>query len=136
MTLVKAVGLQWPRNEENFEDLEDRQGHDSGIYLLYHGAMPVYIGKGKLVTRLRAHHRERSGKAKYWDRFSWFVINHRAHEAELEGMLLQALPFYVRALNKQTAKFPRKIRQMHLREHQQIPYVALPKLPPAKKGRR
>jgi hypothetical protein len=97
MALVKAVGLQWPRNEENFDDLEDRQGQDSGIYLLYHGALPVYIGKGKLVTRLRAHHRERSGKAKYWDRFSWFVINNREHETELESVPQDPADAFARA---------------------------------------
>jgi hypothetical protein len=85
MGLVKAVGIHWPRNEDNFEDLEDRQGQNSGIYLLYHGAMPVYIGKGKLVSRLRSHNKERSKKFKYWDRFSWFAINNNGREREIEA---------------------------------------------------
>ncbi len=62
MSLVRAVGTHWPRKEDNFEDLEDRQGQNSGIYLLYHGAMPVYIRKGKLVSRLKSHNNERSKK--------------------------------------------------------------------------
>ena len=73
---------------------------------------------------------------KYRDRFSWFVINNDAREREIESILLQSLPFYVRIPNKQTAKFPGRIREPHKREHEQIPYIALPKLPPAKKLRR
>ncbi len=131
MTMVKAVGVQWPRNEDNLNDLEDTIGNGSGIYLLYHGAMPVYIGRGILVKRLKSHHGEKSKKHKYWDRFSWFVIDNSGREKDLESLLLQALPFYIRVLNKQTAKFHRKIRYKH--EHNELPYVPLPKLPPLRK---
>ena len=133
MALIKAVGVQWPRNEENLDDLEDAIGRQSGIYLLYHGAMPVYIGRGILTNRLGSHHGERSKKAKYWDRFSWFVVNSVGKEKELESLLLQSLPFYIRVLNKQTAKFPRKIRVPHKQDD--LPYVALPKLPPLRRAR-
>jgi hypothetical protein len=40
MALVKQFGLRWPRNQENLDELEDLAGHKSGIYVLYHGAMP------------------------------------------------------------------------------------------------
>jgi hypothetical protein len=44
MVLIKQFGLHWPRNQENLEEIEDVAGHKSGIYVLYHGAMPVYMG--------------------------------------------------------------------------------------------
>jgi len=47
--------LHWPRNQENLDELEDLAGHKSGIYVLYHGAMPVYIGRGAIGARLRRH---------------------------------------------------------------------------------
>jgi len=55
MALIKQSGLHWPRNQENLDELEDLAGHKSGIYVLYHGAMPVYIGRGAIGARLRRH---------------------------------------------------------------------------------
>ena len=51
MALIKQFGLHWPRNQENLDELEDLAGHKSGIYVLYHGAMPVYIGRGAISAR-------------------------------------------------------------------------------------
>lgn len=131
MSLVKAFGLHWPRNQENFDELEDLAGHKSGIYVLYHGAMPVYIGRGMILARLKQHSHEISRKHQYWDRFSWFVVANTKHERELESLLLEALPFYVRSLNKQTGKLPRK----NLRKHpsDDLDYVALPTLAPVRR---
>jgi hypothetical protein len=104
MGLIKQFGLHWPRNAENLEEVEDIAGHKSGLYVLYHGAMPVYIGRGAISARLLSHAKEGSKKAQFWDRFSWFVVGHTKRERELEALLLEALPFYVRSLNKQTGK--------------------------------
>ena len=109
MPLIKQFGLHWPRNPENLEEIEDLAGHKSGIYVLYHGAMPVYIGRGAISARLLSHAKEGSKKEQFWDRFSWFVIGNAKRERELESLLLEALPFYVRSLNKQTAKLQRKL---------------------------
>ena len=107
MPLIKQFGLHWPRNQENLEEIEDLAGHKSGIYVLYHGAMPVYIGRGAISARLLSHGKEGSKKDQFWDRFSWFVIAKKELERELEALLLEALPFYVRS-SEQAERTPRK----------------------------
>jgi hypothetical protein len=87
MALIKQFGLRWPRNQENLDELEDLAGHKTGIYVLYHGAMPVYIGRGAISARLRTHGKEGSKKDQFWDRFSGFVIGKTASERELESLL-------------------------------------------------
>jgi hypothetical protein len=49
--VVKQFGLHWPRNQENLDELEDLAGHKSGIYIRYHGAMPLYIGRAEQSAR-------------------------------------------------------------------------------------
>jgi len=110
MALIKQFGLHWPRNQQNLDELEDLAGHKSGIYVLTHGAMPVHIGRGSIRARLRSHGKEGSKKEQFWDRFSWFVIGKTASERELESLLLEALPFYVRSLNKQGGKLLKRLQ--------------------------
>src|SRR6476646_10967326 len=128
MALIKQFGLHWPRNQENLDEIEDLAGHKSGIYVLYHGAMPVYIGRGAISSRLRSHSKEGSKKDQFWDRFSWFVIGKSESERELESLLLEALPFYVRSLNKKGGKLSKK-RQVAA-PSKELSEVALPRLAP------
>src|SRR5215510_2574738 len=109
MPLIKQFGLHWPRNTENLEEIEDVAGHKSGVYVLYHGAMPVYIGRGVIRARLISHGKEGSRKEQFWDLFSWFVVGKLKQEREIETLLLVDLPFYVRSLNKKTGKLPPKL---------------------------
>jgi len=131
MPLIKQYGLHWPRNQENLEEIEDLAGHRSGIYVLYHGAMPVYIGRGAISARLLSHAKEGSKKEQFWDRFSWFVIGNAKRERELESLLLEALPFYVRSLNKQTAKLQRKLEVTA--PSRELTDFALPRLAPGRR---
>ena len=133
MPLIKQFGLHWPRNAENLEEIEDVAGHKSGVYVLYHGAMPVYIGRGAISARLRSHGKEGSKKEQFWDRFSWFVVDHAKQERELESLLLEALPFYVRS-DKQTGKLARKLQVAA--PSREVMDVALPRLAPGRRGRR
>ena len=133
MALIKQFGLHWPRNQENLDELEDLAGHKSGIYVLYHGAMPVYIGRGAISARLRSHGREGSKKEQFWDRFSWFVIGKTASERELESLLLEALPFYVRSLNKQGGKLLKKLQVAA--PSRELNDFALPRLAPLRRKR-
>jgi hypothetical protein len=48
MALIKQLGLHWPRDIENLEENEDVAVHKSGIYVLSHRAMSVYIGRGAI----------------------------------------------------------------------------------------
>jgi len=133
MALIKQFGLHWPRNQENLDELEDLAGHKSGIYVLYHGAMPVYIGRGAISARLRSHGKEGSKKEQFWDRFSWFVIGKTASERELESLLLEALPFYVRSLNKQGGKLLKKLQVAA--PSRELHDFALPRLAPLRRKR-
>ena len=133
MALIKQFGLHWPRNQENLDELEDLAGHKSGIYVLYHGAMPVYIGRGAISARLRSHGKEGSRKEQFWDRFSWFVIGKTASERELESLLLEALPFYVRSLNKQGGKLLKKLQVAA--PSRELNDIALPRLAPLRRKR-
>jgi hypothetical protein len=133
MALIKQFGLHWPRNQENLDELEDLAGHESGIYVLYHGAMPVYIGRGAISARLRSHGKEGSRKEQFWDRFSWFVIGKTASERELESLLLEALPFYVRSLNKQGGKLLKKLQVAA--PSRELNDFALPRLAPVRRKR-
>ncbi len=133
MVLIKQFGLHWPRNQENLDEIEDLAGHKSGIYVLYHGAMPVYIGRGAISSRLRSHAKEGSKKGQFWDRLSWFVIGKTETERELESLLLEALPFYVRSLNKQSGKLLKKLQVAA--PSRELYDVALPRLAPGRRGR-
>jgi hypothetical protein len=133
MALIKQFGLHWPRNQENLDELEDLAGHKTGIYVLYHGAMPVYIGRGAISARLRNHGKEGSKKDRFWDRFSWFVIGKTASERELESLLLEALPFYVRSLHKQGGKLLKKLQVAA--PSRELNDIALPRLAPLRRKR-
>jgi hypothetical protein len=126
--------LHWQRNAENLEEMEDAAGHKSGLYVLYHGAMPVYIGRGAISARLLSHAKEGSKKEQFWDRFSWFVVGNTKRERELESLLLEALPFYVRSLNKQTGKLSRKLQVGA--PSSEVLDLALPRLAPGRRGSR
>jgi len=103
--LVVHYGPFWARNAKNFQKLQKTAGHSSGVYLLYCGWFPVYIGKGKLYARIRAHTQSRR---KVWDRFTWFALADPSgrHCGELEAIFLRSLPFYLRLNNKQRAHLP------------------------------
>jgi len=104
MNLVAEHGFSWPRNEKNLQQIKTAIQNKKGVYVLSHGAMPMYVGKGIIAKRVRAHAKKGSSKRKYWDHFSWFVIKHGLQD-ELEVVILRSLPFYVRNLNRQTGSF-------------------------------
>jgi hypothetical protein len=108
--LVARYGLAWPRNRENLKKIKEDIGKKTGVYVLTHGAMPLYIGKGQIAIRVNGHAREGASKSKYWDHFSWFVIGKSSFESHLEVMLLRSLPFYVRSLNRQTGSLGKENR--------------------------
>jgi hypothetical protein len=103
--LVVNYGAFWARNDKNFQELRRAAGNSSGVYLLYCGWFPVYIGHGKLGSRICAH---RGSHRKVWDRFTWFALADPSprRSRELEAIFLRSLPFYLRLNNKQGANLP------------------------------
>jgi len=109
-SLVAEHGIAWPRNAENLKKIKQDIGKKTGVYVLTHGGMPMYVGKGQIAKRVKGRARPGSSKSGYWDHFSWFVLGNSQFESHLEVILLRSLPFYVRSLNKQTGSLGRKNR--------------------------
>jgi hypothetical protein len=95
--------------------------------------MPMYVGKGKIASRVRGHAKKGSSKSKYWDHFSWFVIKNSL-ENEIEVMLLRTLPFFIRSLNRQTGSLERGNRFHPANETPDL--IPLPKLGQKKKRKK
>ncbi len=51
--LVSSYGSLWARNRENISRLR-AMGKLYGVYVLCDGSMPVYIGRGRLSSRIGA----------------------------------------------------------------------------------
>ena len=101
--LVSKWGSLWARNDDNLERLRE-QRNLTGVYVLYDGSMPVYIGRGTLAERINAHAASRK-RGQFWDHFSWFVLSDRSFNRDTEALLLRMLPFYLRSLNKMRNRF-------------------------------
>jgi hypothetical protein len=128
--LVSKYGPFWARNNKNLGRLRKEAADSSGVYLLYLGWFPVYIGSGKLYPRIEKHQRSHS---KTWDRFTWFALVDPRRSGELEAILLRSLPFYLRLNNKQGAHLP----VSSTKEVDKPPLlVPLPKVAPKKGARK
>jgi hypothetical protein len=129
--LVVHYGPLWARNDKNFQKLQKTAGHSSGIYLLYCGWFPVYIGQGKIVDRISAH---RKSRRKVWDRFTWFALGDPSRRLcrELEAIFLRSLPFYLRLNNNQGARLPVRSTKA---EDKTPELIKMPKMMPKKKHR-
>lgn len=104
VALIDRFGERWARNAENIEQVPGRSTGGQGVYVLYDGSTPVYIGKGNIHQRLRAADRsDRRGEC--WDRFSWYVIEDKRLIHDVEVLLLRVLPLYLRYLTRQRGHF-------------------------------
>lgn len=106
--LVRKYGSLWARNEENIDRLK-KEGRLVGVYVLYDGSMPVYIGRGEFSKRIAGHMKSKS-RGQFWDHFSWFALADHKFEADVEALLLRMLPFYLRSLNKLRNNFAKALR--------------------------
>lgn len=48
MSLVGKYGFAWPRNKKNLAKIKALLKKKKGMYVLTHGAMPMYVGKGMM----------------------------------------------------------------------------------------
>ena len=129
-SLVVKFGPFWARNEDNFRKLRAEAKGLCGIYLLYCGWFPVYVGCGNLFTRIAGH---KGSRSKVWYRFNWFAVAEKCHCRELEAIFLRSLPFYLRLNNKQGAHLPvGSTRTSHGIAEQ----IKLPKMVPGGRRRR
>ncbi len=103
--LVGRWGKLWTRVPANLKKLKSKETRDvTGVYILYNGTMPVYIGRGKVSAEIRKHNRNKR-KSPFWEHFSWFEINGKGRDKEIESLFLKVLPHYLRSLNRMAGKF-------------------------------
>jgi hypothetical protein len=102
VTLINRAGEMWARNPENIKDVPREGGQ--GVYILYDGSTPVYIGKGNIRHRLKAANRSKR-RSNSWDRFSWYILKDKTLIHDVEVLLLRILPPYLRYMNQQRGDF-------------------------------
>lgn len=101
--LILHRGEMWPRYIANIDAVLGSKEGGQGIYILFDGSTPVYVGRGNIRRRIRqASKSKRRGQC--WDHFSWYVVPDKHHEQELEALVLRMLPPHLRMLNRQRGK--------------------------------
>jgi hypothetical protein len=101
MSLIKAFGQMWARNSGNIALVAKQKGE--GVYVLYDGSMPVYVGMGSIPSRLNKARRSKR-RGQMWDHFSWFIPCEPALVRDIEALLLRMLPVPLRILNQQKGR--------------------------------
>jgi len=102
--IVTQHGTMWARNVENINRIPGSSQGGQGVYVLFDGSMPVYVGKGNIRQRIRKH-RTSKRKGQLWDRFSWYVLADKTMKHDIEVLILKMFPTYLRALTKQGGHF-------------------------------
>jgi hypothetical protein len=128
MGSIKKFGERWARNSKNIEDenIPGRSAGGQGVYILYDGSTPVYIGKGNIRQRLREAAKDKRRKDS-WDHFSWYVIKDETLRHDIEVLLIRMLPLYLRHLTRQRGHFT-GVSSTHQKTSNRKPdYIAPPK---------
>jgi hypothetical protein len=111
MRMVAKYGTMWARNTENIRKIPNVRAGGVGIYVLYDGSMPLYVGKGNIKHRVTDARRSKR-RGQLWDRFSWYAVADPKMMHDLEVLLLRILPRYLRALTRQEGHFLKAQRIM------------------------
>ena len=104
MGLIHQFGEMWARTPKNIKVVLKDSKNMQGVYILYDGSTPVYIGKGNIRDRLTKATKSKRRKD-FWDHFSWYVITDKSLRHDVEVLLLRTLPPYLRYLTRQRGKF-------------------------------
>ena len=130
MALIKKYAEMWARNDANIKAIPGSKQGGQGVYILYDGSTPVYIGMGNIRQRIgKARKSERRGQM--WDHFSWYIPADGVSMRDIEALFLRMLPVYLRILNRQVGKLEgaKRIRQM--KKHRQAEPIDRAKLLPS-----
>ena len=104
MQIVTRYGTMWARNAENIAKIPGSSDGGLGVYILFDGSMPMYVGKGKIRRRIiGASRSERRGQL--WDHFSWYAIKNPHMMHDIEVLMLRILPPNLRSLTRQGGNF-------------------------------
>jgi hypothetical protein len=107
MGLLERFGEMWARNAENIRNVPANSRGGQGVYILYDGSTPVYVGKGNIQARLRKANDKSKRRGNSWDHFSWFIIKDQDEAVihDVEVLLLRILPPYLRYMTRQGGYF-------------------------------
>ena len=109
MRVVRQYGTMWARNEENIAKIPSGRSGGRGVYVLFDGSMPMYVGKGNIRNRVKdAGASKRRGNL--WDHFSWYSIKNPAMMHDIEALMLRILPPNLRFLTRQGGNFKKAKR--------------------------
>jgi hypothetical protein len=104
MQIVKKHGTMWARNTKNISRIPSSSNGGKGVYVLFDGSMPVYVGKGNIKQRVSGARRSKR-RGQLWDRFSWYALKDPNMMHDIEVLLLSVFPHYLRALTKNDGHF-------------------------------
>src|SRR5215472_9229050 len=91
MKTVMMHGEMWARNLSNINLIpSSRKPGGRGVYILYDGSMPVYVGKGNMRSRIKSA-RLSKNRGQLWDHFSWYSLNPKITH-DIEALILRMLP--------------------------------------------
>lgn len=117
--IVSAYGTMWARNAGNIRAIPHTA---TGVYILFDGSMPVYVGKGNIQERIiRARHSTRRGQL--WDHFSWYALGDPRAMHDIEVLILRMLPRYLRALTRQDGHFLKAKRHQQDKKNRISDYI-------------
>jgi hypothetical protein len=104
MRVVRQYGTMWARNQANIDKIPSSRRGGKGVYVLFDGSMPMYVGKGNIKHRIfRADTSKHRGP--FWDHFSWYAIKSAAMTHDVEVLMLRILPPNLRFLTRQGGDF-------------------------------
>lgn len=98
--LVRIVSKHLPESSYR-EAVGTYERRKTGVYILYKGDLPYYVGKSErsIRGRIRKHRRDRhAGK---WDNFSFYVVK-KGYSDDVEALLLA---YYTPKGNRTGRKF-------------------------------
>jgi hypothetical protein len=128
MGLIKTYGRMWARNVRNIQEVARHKG--DGVYILYDGSTPVYVGMGNIPSRLKkARLSKRRGQM--WDHFGWYIPSDPELIHDIEALLLKMLPPYLRILNRQKGTLQKAHKVTETDKH---PDVITRKMPAKRKS--
>jgi hypothetical protein len=130
MGLIRKCGEMWARNPESIESIPGSREGGQGVYILYDGSMPVYIGMGNIRQRVKLARRDKR-RGQIWDHFSWYVPSDPAFMRDIEALLLRMLSFYLRILNRRRGKLAGAGKVRQSKKHRQSEFISRAKLPPS-----
>jgi len=104
MQIVGQYGTMWARNVENIAKIPGSKKGGKGVYVLFDGSMPMYVGKGNIRSRIKKADTSKRRK-ELWDHFSWYTINNPAMMHDIEALMLRILPPNLRFLTRQGGNF-------------------------------